>query len=51
MHLLDWAKQLAPRASDATRIQGDLKPHWGMPARLLVAQMVTHLVATTATGA
>jgi len=46
MHLVDWAKQMEPRSDGANRISGDLKPHWGLQARLLLAQMVTHLVVT-----
>ena len=46
VRLVDWARQLAPRADDARRIRGDMKPHWGFPARLLAAQMVAHAVAT-----
>ena len=45
MHLVDWAGQMEPRSEDDNRIRGDLPPHWGLQARLLLAQMITHLVS------
>lgn len=47
MHLMDWAQQIDPRTDGANRIGGDTYIHWGWPARLLAAQMVTHAVVTS----
>lgn len=48
IHLIDWEKQIHPRSFGSDRIVGDLKPHWGLEARTLTAQMITHgvVVAT-----
>lgn len=46
MHLIDWAEQMGPRSKGSDRINGDLPAHWGLQARLLAAQMVTHAVVT-----
>jgi len=44
MHLVDWGKQILPRSVGANRIHGDLKPHWGVEARTLSIQMITHIL-------
>lgn len=41
MYLLDWGKQIFPRSEGET-IPGDMYPHWGVAARLLSVQMITH---------
>jgi hypothetical protein len=42
MYLVDWGKQLLPRSWGTDRNDGDMGPHWGLAARLLGIQMVTH---------
>ena len=46
MHLVDWGKQILPRSLDSDRIKGDMKPHWGIEARTLNAQMLTRAITT-----
>jgi len=46
LYLLDWGRQVLPRSVgtlDAT-LEGDMFPHWGVEARLLLTQMVTHAI-------
>lgn len=42
MYLVDWGKQVIPRSWGTDRNEGDMMPHWGLAARLLGIQMVTH---------
>lgn len=44
MYLVDWEEQVKPRSVGVNRIYGDLDEHWGLDARLLTAQMITHAV-------
>lgn len=46
MHLIDFGKVILPRSLNDSRIEGDLRPHWGVEARTLFAQMLTHAVIT-----
>jgi hypothetical protein len=46
MHLLDFQKQILPRSEGDLRISGDLPPHWGLEARTMSANMLTHALAT-----
>jgi len=42
MYLLDFERMVLPRSLGSARIKGDLPPHWGVEARTLNAQMLTH---------
>ena len=46
---VDWGSVVAARSNDRDRIQGDIKAHYGLEARLALIQMLAnHFVATTA---
>jgi hypothetical protein len=42
MVLVDWGEGIYKRSFPPLRIKGDLKPHYGLEARTLMAQMLTH---------
>lgn len=42
--LVDWGGAVAPRSHPGTHIAGDVSAHYGLPARTLLAQMVTQQV-------
>ena len=42
MYVYDWSKQMRARSFGADRIVGDLKAHFGLEARTLNSQMLTH---------
>lgn len=42
MVLVDWGRQIYPRSIGDQRIVGDLAAHYGLEARTLFAQMLTH---------
>ena len=46
MTYLDWGYEMKPRSWDADRIHGDIPVHYGLEARLLFAQMITHEMNT-----
>lgn len=49
---VDWASVMEPRMSPATRIHGDIDPHYGLEARLAFLQMlVNHLAVRKQGGA
>lgn len=39
--LVDWGSAIYPRSFPPERIEGDMGPHYGLEARLLMAQMTT----------
>jgi hypothetical protein len=47
MTFVDWGSQIYPRSFKATRIKGDIKPHYGLEARTLLAQMLMHELVVT----
>ena len=42
MTLVDWGGGMESRSYGENRIEGDLKPHYGLEARLLAIQQITH---------
>ena len=46
MTYLDWGHVIMPRSFDADRIYGDIPAHYGLEARLLFANMITHEMNT-----
>jgi hypothetical protein len=42
MVLVDWGEGVYKRSFPPLRIEGDMKPHYGLEARTLMAQMLTH---------
>jgi hypothetical protein len=47
MTFVDWGSQIYPRSFADTRIKGDLRPHYGLEARTLLAQMLMHELVVT----
>jgi hypothetical protein len=41
LSLVDWGAAIWPRSLRPNRIQGDIAAHYGLEARLLMAQMTT----------
>ena len=39
---VDWGKVIHKRSFGGERIEGDMKPHYGLEARLLFAQQLLH---------
>ena len=44
MDLADFRWALRDRSFGPLRIKGDLKPHWGLNARLLSIEMISHII-------
>lgn len=40
--VLDWGTVISKRSFGGERIAGDIKPHYGLEARLLFAQQLLH---------
>jgi hypothetical protein len=46
MRVVDWGTAIHARSYHPNKIAGDMSPHYGLEARTLLAQMLTHEVAS-----
>jgi hypothetical protein len=47
---VDWGGALRPRSFGGERIEGDIKPHYGLEARYVLVQMITNQLASRLPG-
>jgi hypothetical protein len=47
---VDWGGAVYPRSFEGARIEGDMKPHYGLEARYVLVQMITNQLASRLPG-
>jgi hypothetical protein len=47
MRVVDWGTMIHEQSYGPKKISGDISPHYGLEAQTLMAQMLTHEVASS----
>ena len=46
MSYVDWGREIEQRSFGSSKIKGDMSPHYGLQARTLLTNMLTHEIAS-----